>query len=684
MQISLNIDNTAHDTKPTGAEIGAIRNRLAAGRVTIEPPALAAIIESGGSFTPALMAGTNGASWQSQQIIVADIDNDETARDANGEPLKDGNGHTIKQPIAHPLTTSRALALCEAAGVVPFYIYRTFSSSATLPKFRVVLVLDRPIETASEAENLTARFTNLFNSVAPGAADPTMKDAARIIFGSTRGSIEINSGSVTQLETLRALPEIPRPEPVRVADPEPYTPQRSARRYDDIKAQRRYDIENFDLLGYIKQTESVREHKSGKTTFLNPCPVCGHYDDFSIDGHLWRCFSTSTGDDAGGSVIDYLMHRHRITEREALQRFDEMMGYEAPAPAADPAPQMDRQAPEEPPEEQLTAHSAREYLATIIEPEEEIKQIKTGFSAFDSFMDGGLYPGLYTLGAVSSMGKTTFIIQLADQLAAAGNDILFFTLEMSAKELISRSISRYTRKVGTRETALTANQVLINSKRAALDFQQRLTLKSAFDKYAEEVAGRIWYFESLGEIGVKDIETKIANHKQITGRTPIIFVDYLQILKPIDDAWTEKRNTDKNVLQLRKIARDYNTIVFAISTLNRGSYRSSIDLDSFKESGAIEYGSDVLLGLQPRDMSDGVTQTEQAKNKVAIEETKLQEVRETELKVIKNRSGRTGKRIEFDYNTLFNTFTETPAAPQTSGQWVTTADLAAANKEIFS
>ncbi|MBQ5565585.1 MAG: DUF2344 domain-containing protein, partial [Clostridia bacterium] len=48
-------------------------------------------------------------------------------------------------------------------------IYRTFSSSAALPKFRVVLVLDRPITTASEAENLTARFTNLFNSVAPGA-----------------------------------------------------------------------------------------------------------------------------------------------------------------------------------------------------------------------------------------------------------------------------------------------------------------------------------------------------------------------------------------------------------------------------------------------------------------------------------------------------------------------------------
>lgn len=681
MQISLNIDKTTHSSKPAGAEIGAIRNRLVSGRVTIEPPALAAIIESGGSFTPALMAGTNGASWQSQQVIVADIDNDETARDANGEPIKDETGHALKQPIAHPLTTASALALCEAAGVVPAYIYRTFSSSAALPKFRVVLVLDRPITTASEAENLTARFTNLFNSVAPGAADPTMKDAARIIFGSTPGSIEINSGSVTKLEALRALPDIPQPAPVRVADPEPYTPRRSARKYDDIKAQRRYDIENFDLLGYIKQTEMVRERKSGKTTFLNPCPVCGHNDDFSIDGHLWRCFSTSSEDDAGGSVIDYFIHRYRITEREALQKFDEMMGYEIHTPAADPAPQTDSQAPEETAEDQIKEHSARATLAALIDPEEETEQIPTGFAALDDFMDGGLYPGLYTLGAISSMGKTTFIVQLADQLAAAGNDILFFTLEMGAKELMARSISRYTRKVGTRETALTANQILINSKRAGLDLQQRLTLKNAFEKYGEEVAGRVWYFESVGDVGANDIRKAAENHLKLTGRTPIIFLDYLQIMKPIDDAWTEKRNTDKNVLELRKIAREYSTIVFAISTLNRGSYKGDIDLDAFKESGAIEYGSDVLLGLQPRGMSPGVTLSEQRENKVAIEETKLQEVRETELKVIKNRSGRTGKRIEFDYNTLFNTFTETQT--DNANQWNKSKDSEHAARDVL-
>ena len=68
----------------------------------------------------------------------------------------------------------------------------------------------------------------------------------------------------------------------------------------------------------------------------------------------------------------------------------------------------------------------------------------TGFPQLDEELGGGLYAGLYVIGGISAVGKTSFVLQLADQVAAAGTDVLIFSLEMSKLELISKSVSRLT------------------------------------------------------------------------------------------------------------------------------------------------------------------------------------------------------------------------------------------------
>ena len=685
MNIRLNVDRTPHKAKPTGAEIAYIRNRLAKGSDEIQPQELTAIIESGGSFTPALMTSGSGDSWQSQQIIVVDIDNDEDLRDENGNKVKDETGHFIKVPIKTPLTSKRAAALCEAAGITPYCIYHTFSNSEKLEKYRIVLVLDEPITDKGEAVNITDRFTNIFNAIAPGAADTTMADAARLIFGSYKGSIIINSGSITPLEVVRALPEIqqektapaPRQEPAKYKVPDKALSWNDAieeppRRYEDIKIQRRYDIESFNLYDYVMQTErpAPREHRSGNTTFLNPCPICGHNDDFTINGHIWRCFGA--GGDVGGTIIDYIMHRENKTLQEALKKFDSMMNYET-------QPEPIREEPAEPTQEEpnaetdaqtIDAFRANNLLADFLEVNAlDTPCIETGFKTFDNEMDGGLYPGLYILGAISSMGKTSFLLQLADQISAGKNDVLYFSLEMGAHELIAKSLSRY--------SYIEAGKAAINSvytrtitnveRRAEMTMQQRVNYEKAIDEYYLNVSKNLWYFESVGDIGINEIKARIKKHVEITGRVPLLFVDYLQIMKPINETWTEKRNTDKAVLELRKLAREYNTTVFVISSLNRSSYKGDISMDAFKESGAIEYGSDVLLGLQPRGMAAGSFKKDEKKNIELVEDTKAAENRELELKVLKNRTGRTGQRIPFAYNAKFNYFEEETDAGSVSG-----------------
>ncbi|MCE2175451.1 DNA primase, partial [Streptococcus thermophilus] len=54
--------------------------------------------------------------------------------------------------------------------------------------------------------------------------------------------------------------------------------------------------------------------------------------------------------------------------------------------------------------------------------------ISTGFAMLDEALDGGLYEGLYIVGAISSLGKTTLVTQIADQVASKGQDVLIFSL----------------------------------------------------------------------------------------------------------------------------------------------------------------------------------------------------------------------------------------------------------------
>jgi replicative DNA helicase len=69
---------------------------------------------------------------------------------------------------------------------------------------------------------------------------------------------------------------------------------------------------------------------------------------------------------------------------------------------------------------------------------------------------------------------------------------------------------------------------------------------------------------------------------------------------------------------------------------------------AFKESGAIEYSSDVLLGLQFKGAGPNLNDAE----------ARRKNPREIQLKVLKNRNGPTGDKIDFEYYPMFNFFEE--------------------------
>ncbi|EHS02262.1 DnaB-like helicase C-terminal domain protein [Staphylococcus epidermidis VCU129] len=279
----------------------------------------------------------------------------------------------------------------------------------------------------------------------------------------------------------------------------------------------------------------------------------------------------------------------------------------------------------------------------------------TGFPILDHVLNGGIREGLYVIGAISSLGKTTLVQHIADNIAQNDTDVLFISLEMARTELMSKSISRETyldtiEYGGNIRNAKVSLDITDGSKHENFNNDEKKLIQTAIKRYSE-YADNIYIVEAFGQIGHEDVRQLVELHTQRTGRSPVVVIDYLQIMKPADPRQTDKTNTDVAVNSLKRLSRDYKTPVLAISSLNRESYNRPMSLSAFKESGAIEYSSDVLIGLDFTKMLDDPTNMD-------FEEEKDKTPRNITLTILKNRNGRTGKRINYLYDPRFNHFDE--------------------------
>lgn len=280
----------------------------------------------------------------------------------------------------------------------------------------------------------------------------------------------------------------------------------------------------------------------------------------------------------------------------------------------------------------------------------EQEPIPTGIHTLDTALGGGLpATGLVSLGALSSMGKTTLAVQLADTIATSGRPVLFVTIEQSAEEIVSKSVSRlvnsYSRTNGS-QIEISSQDMRRSSERARwikYDPEKQAAFVAACDRYTNEIAPHLEIMESTKQPTAKDVRTIAESLTEHDGQAPVIFIDYLQLLATPDERASDKQAADHNVMALRQLARDLKTCVFVISSLNRANYSSGVEMEAFKESGAIEYGSDVLLGLQPQGMTELAEGGGEAKQKRETRQlarkTRAGSKRDVELVILKNRNG---------------------------------------------
>lgn len=302
-----------------------------------------------------------------------------------------------------------------------------------------------------------------------------------------------------------------------------------------------------------------------------------------------------------------------------------------------------------------TADYIARSMGAEIEKLKEQATRKTGFSNLDAEA-GSIYAGLYCVGGISSVGKTTFIAQMADQMAAQGQHVLFFSMEQSRLELVSKSIARLTAKADP-DTAVSSLQIRTGAK------GENITRATA--AHLQSVGDRVSIIEGNFNCNVVFIGDYTRQYIARNGGVrPVVFVDYLQVLQPAKDPETGRKASDPrqivdyNVTQLKRMSRALEIPVFVISSVNRNNYLAPIDFESFKESGGIEYTADVVWGLQLAAIHDPIFEKEKdiVKKREKIAEAKEAMPREIELVCLKNRYGKSRYACEFTYYPQYDYF----------------------------
>ncbi len=209
--------------------------------------------------------------------------------------------------------------------------------------------------------------------------------------------------------------------------------------------------------------------------------------------------------------------------------------------------------------------------------------LRTGFPAFDTALTG-LHPGqLVLVAARPSMGKSALAQNIAENVADAGGNVAFNSLEMSKEEVLLRSLSRASRIESKR---LRTGQV--NSDEVQRFFEAKTRVKNRTALFVDDDSG----------VTLSQLRAKL---KRLHRKEPLslVVLDYIQLmLSPSKTDDNRQAQVAAISRGLKLIARELNVPVVALSQLNRNVENRPDKrpmLSDLRDSGALEQDADVVL-----------------------------------------------------------------------------------------
>ncbi len=206
---------------------------------------------------------------------------------------------------------------------------------------------------------------------------------------------------------------------------------------------------------------------------------------------------------------------------------------------------------------------------------------RTGYKYLDTVTSGLNKSDLILIAARPGMGKTSFAINIATNVARRGDkEVVVFSLEMSKEQLATRMLS----------TEALVDSHKLRSGYLTNDDWVRLA------QGAGVLSGLPMYFDDTAGITVQQIKAKLRRMKNLG----LVVIDYLQLM-------TSTLKTDNRVLiiseitrQLKIMAKEFDIPVILLSQLSRGPEGRNDKrpmLSDLRESGSIEQDADIVMFL---------------------------------------------------------------------------------------
>ena len=265
------------------------------------------------------------------------------------------------------------------------------------------------------------------------------------------------------------------------------------------------------------------------------------------------------------------------------------------------------------------------------EEKDQFKAIPSGLGMLDKYITGLNKSDFILVGARPAMGKTSFALNLAQNVTMlAKKKCIFFSLEMTKEQLAERLLAAH--------AGVPSNKL----RTGELTDDEWIRLGNATGDY-EDVE---LYLDDTSSITVPEIKSRVRRLKNVD----IIIIDYLGLIQSATHKENRVQEVSEITRNLKMLAKDLNIPVICCAQLSRGTEgrgkSHKPQLSDLRESGSIEQDADIVMSLYREDYYRN-----------EVDEDKPDEVDPnlTELIVAKNRHGATGT-IEMTFDKEFTRF----------------------------
>jgi replicative DNA helicase len=276
--------------------------------------------------------------------------------------------------------------------------------------------------------------------------------------------------------------------------------------------------------------------------------------------------------------------------------------------------------------------------------------VDTGYAELNKMTTGFGKGDLVIVAARPAMGKTSFALNMVQNLLEKGKGVAFFSLEMPAEQLMLRLLSV--------QTSIQLQRLRVGD----MTPEEYKRLNDAVDKMRHSKL----FVDDHGSVNIHQLRSKLRKLKSRHPEIELAVIDYLQIM---NGTGGKDRHLEVSEISrgLKMLARELEIPIVALSQLNR-SLESRSDkrpmLSDIRESGSIEQDADIILFVYRNDVYLYKEEKEREKEAISagkefISKYTEKEEEEAEIIIGKQRNGPTG-HIKLVFQKKFTRFVDKP------------------------